>query len=131
MKTAIRMKIVVLLAVSLLAGGVAFGAAGKKAPATPKTPAASSHPALSAQEMLIDCAECHKEATPEIAKEWYDSKHGLGMVKCYQCHGGFNNFAVTPSRDACAACHAAQLTKCPQDKACWQCHLPHTFTTKK
>ena len=127
MKTGIGMKIVVLLAVSLLASGVSFGAAGKKTP----TKSASSHPALSAQEMFIDCADCHKEATPEIEKEWYNSKHGLAMVKCYQCHGSFENFAVTPSRDACAACHVDQLTKCPRDKTCWQCHIPHTFATKK
>ena len=123
------MKIVALLAISLFASGVAFGAgtAGKKA----AVKAVPRHPALSAQEMLIDCAECHKEATPKIEKEWYDSKHGLGMVKCYQCHGGFKNFVVTPSRDSCGACHADQLTKCPQDKACWQCHVPHTFAVKK
>ena len=121
------MKIVVLLAISLFASGVAFAAAGKKAPAK----AAPGHPPLSAQEMLIDCADCHKEKTPDIQKEWYDSKHGLDMVKCYQCHGGFKNFTVTPSRDTCAACHAAQLAKCPQDKACWQCHAPHTFAVKK
>ena len=127
MKTGIRMKIVTLLAISLLAGGVAFGAAGKKPSAQP-TPI---HPALSAEEMLIECAECHKAATPEIEKEWYNSKHGLAMVKCYQCHGGFGNFTVTPSRDTCAACHAGQLTKCPQNKACWQCHIPHTFAAKK
>jgi hypothetical protein len=122
------MKIVALLAVSLLAAsGVAFAAAAKKTPAKP----APGHPPLSAQEMLVDCAECHKAATPEIEKEWYDSKHGLAMVKCYQCHGSFENFVVTPSPGACAACHADRLAKCPQNKACWQCHIPHTFAAKK
>lgn len=44
------------------------------------------HPELSEQEMLMACADCHREATPDIEKEWYDSVHGIAMVKCYQCH---------------------------------------------
>ncbi|HBT97693.1 MAG TPA: multiheme C-type cytochrome [Desulfobulbaceae bacterium] len=119
------MKIVAILAAGLLFSGLALAAPAEKAVKT-----APSHPELSAQEMLVDCAECHKEATPQVEKEWYDSQHGLAMVKCYQCHGGFENFALTPPRDACAACHADQMTKCPQDKTCWQCHVPHTFAAK-
>jgi len=89
------------------------------------------HPRLSAQEMLIDCAECHKTVTPDVEKEWFNSLHGIAMVKCYQCHGTFETFAVTPSRETCAVCHRDMMKKCSQEKSCWECHAPHTFTAKK
>lgn len=89
------------------------------------------HPELSEQEMLIACADCHKDVTPEIEKEWYDSLHGIAMVKCYECHGTFGNFSVTPTRQTCGTCHADMLKKCPQDKPCWECHVPHSFKLKK
>lgn len=91
----------------------------------------SGHPQLSPQEMLVDCAACHREATPAVEKEWYNSVHGLAMVKCYQCHGTFEDFAVTPTKETCAACHADMVKKCPQDTPCWECHVPHTFKKKK
>lgn len=90
-----------------------------------------SHPELSEQEMFISCSDCHKEATPNIEKEWYDSLHGIAMVKCYQCHGTFETFKVTPSKADCATCHADQLKKCAQDKKCWECHVPHSFKEMK
>lgn len=89
------------------------------------------HPELTEQEMLMDCAECHKEATPEVEKEWFDSVHGIAMVKCYQCHGTFETFQLTPSKQDCATCHTNMLEKCPQDKQCWECHVPHSFKDKK
>jgi hypothetical protein len=104
----------ILLAVSVIAGD-------KDAPV---------HPQLSEQEMLIDCAECHRNTTPDIEKEWFDSEHGIAMVKCYQCHGTFESFMVTPTVQTCATCHADMLKKCPQDKSCWECHTPHTFKAK-
>lgn len=91
----------------------------------------ATHPETSEQEMLISCAECHKEATPEIEKQWYDSVHGIAMVKCYQCHGTFETFKVTPDKADCATCHVDQLTKCSQEKECWECHVPHSFKAKK
>lgn len=93
--------------------------------------AAPQHPELSEQEMLQPCADCHRETTPELEKEWFDSVHGIAMVKCYQCHGTFETFKVTPSQADCAICHADMLNKCPNDKPCWECHIPHSFTTKK
>jgi len=125
-KKGTHIQIAAVLCAGLLVSGVAFGAAAKK-------PAKSApvHPKLSAQEMFVDCAECHQDATPKVVKEWDASKHGLAMVKCYQCHGTFEKFSVTPARETCAACHAGQMSKCPQDKACWQCHIPHSFTAKK
>ncbi len=88
------------------------------------------HPELTEQEQLIACAECHKEATPEVEKEWYDSVHGIAMVKCYQCHGTFGEFAVTPTKENCATCHADMLDKEP-NTPCWECHVPHSFKAKK
>lgn len=90
-----------------------------------------AHPQLSEQEMLIDCSECHKTATPETEKEWFASLHGIAMVKCYQCHGTFESFTVTPGKESCAACHGDMLEKCPQNTSCWECHTPHTFKAKK
>jgi hypothetical protein len=87
----------------------------------------SVHPELSEQEMLVACADCHREATPEIEKQWYNSLHGIAMVKCYQCHGTYGDFAVTPSRQTCGTCHTNMMEKCPQDKPCWECHVPHSF----
>ncbi len=89
------------------------------------------HPELSQQEMLVACADCHREVTPEVEKEWYNSLHGLGMVKCYECHGTFGDFSVTPTRQTCGTCHADMLEKCPKDKPCWECHIPHSFKEKK
>ncbi len=90
-----------------------------------------AHPQLSEQEMLQDCADCHRQATPAIEKEWFNSLHGIAMVKCYQCHGTFETFAVSPSKETCGTCHTDMLVKCAQDKPCWDCHAPHTFQKKK
>ena len=89
------------------------------------------HPQLSEQEKSIACDQCHAESTPELQKQWFDSRHGIAMVKCYQCHGTFETFRVTPTRQDCAACHENMLAKCPQDKPCWQCHVPHGFKVRK
>ena len=91
----------------------------------------ATHPELSEQEMLTACSDCHRETTPDLEKEWYDSVHGLAMVKCYQCHGTFETFKLTPKREDCATCHADMLDKCPSDKPCWECHVPHSFKAKK
>ncbi len=115
-----------LLGVVMLAASVASAAS-----ATAGDKGKAMHPELSEQEMLVDCAACHQEATPEITKEWYDSLHGIAMVKCYQCHGTFETFVVTPSRQNCATCHADMLEKCAADKPCWECHIPHSFKEKK
>ncbi len=92
--------------------------------------AAEQHPELKSNEMYVACADCHKEATPEVFKQWYSSVHGIAMVKCYQCHGTFETFRLTPTRENCAVCHKQMVDKCPVDKDCWQCHTPHAFTRK-
>jgi len=111
-----------VLALVLMVGCWSMAAAAEKK---------KMHPKLSEQEKNISCAQCHEEVTPELHKQWYDSRHGIAMVKCYQCHGTFETFHVTPKPKDCAVCHANMMKKCPQNKACWQCHIPHTFKMKK
>ena len=104
-----------------------FACAPQKAPApqAEKKPVVA-HPELSPQEKLIACSECHRTETPDIYKEWYESRHGIAMVKCFQCHGTFETFHE-PTRETCRTCHAKQYDRCPQDKVCWECHAPHAF----
>lgn len=91
----------------------------------------AAHPQLSEQEMLMDCADCHREATPEVEKQWLNSLHGIAMVKFYKCHGTFETVTVTPTKAICGTCHTDMLEKCSKDKPCWECHAPHSFKTKK
>lgn len=88
------------------------------------------HPELGEQEQYIDCADCHTEATPDVYKEWYDSVHGVAMIKCYLCHGTFESFVVSPQRDNCATCHADMLEK-EQGTPCYECHIPHSFKVQE
>jgi len=90
-----------------------------------------THPELDEQEMFIPCSDCHRENTPDLEKEWFDSVHGIAMVKCYQCHGTFETFTVTPTKEDCATCHVDMLEKCDQEKPCWECHVPHSFKAEK
>ncbi len=87
-----------------------------------------THPELSAQEKLTPCSSCHREVTPEIYEEWFNSRHGLDNVKCFQCHGTYENFELYPSAGRCAACHAREVAHAPKDKACWACHPAHKFS---
>ena len=90
------------------------------------------HPSLSEQEKYIACSDCHQDATPEIYQQWYDSGHGIGMVKCYECHGTFENFQVVPDTANCAVCHSAQFNKTPAAAGqCWSCHPAHSFAMHK
>ncbi len=93
--------------------------------------AVGSHPQLSQREMLTPCARCHRDVTPDIYKQWYDSVHGIANVKCFQCHGTYENFRTQPDETSCAACHNAQYLKRPKDKKCWDCHPAHNFFVHK
>jgi len=89
------------------------------------------HPKVSEQEKLIPCFECHKDATPEIVQEWFDSRHGIANVKCYQCHGTFEDMEKVPSDDRCYVCHADAKNHTEPGKACWKCHPAHKFPLNK
>ena len=118
----------VLLSVFVMA---LLGLTGLVISATAGDKEKAAHPQLSEQEMLMDCADCHREATPEIEKQWFNSLHGIAMVKCYQCHGTFETFTITPTKATCGTCHTDMLEKCQKDKPCWECHAPHSFNKKK
>lgn len=85
------------------------------------------HPEITEQEKLLPCSECHQQTTPEVYEQWFNSSHGIGMVKCYQCHGTYENFKVEPAISDCAVCHIKMVEKCPKDQKCWACHTPHSF----
>lgn len=85
------------------------------------------HPELEPEERYIACSQCHQEVTPELYEEWHSSLHGIGMVKCYQCHGTFENFRVIPQVQECAVCHENTAPHYPENALCWSCHVPHSF----
>ncbi|AEH46073.1 multiheme C-type cytochrome [Thermodesulfatator indicus DSM 15286] len=117
-----------------LAGGIVVACAPKgQAPVEGGVPVkqVSGHPPLTEQEKLMPCASCHKEETPDIYDEWFNSVHGLDNVKCYQCHGTFENFEVRPEPARCMPCHAKQVQTAPKDKSCTQCHPAHKFSVHK
>jgi len=104
----------------------------KKAMApTPSTKKMAVHPKLTEQEKLMACNQCHKEVTPEIYEEWFNSVHGIANVKCFQCHGTFENFHVTPELKKCEACHFKEVSHSPKGRSCWECHPSHKFTVHK
>lgn len=125
MKINSAFRLTVLMAAAIL---LQFAATAGWAGAAAK----EAHPELDEQEMLISCADCHKEVSPDLEKEWYDSVHGIAMVKCYQCHGTFETFQVSPDKTNCAVCHGDQIEKkIAQGKQCWECHVPHSFEAEK
>lgn len=89
---------------------------------------------LDAGAMDGDCYSCHTKATARIAQEWYESKHGVILVRCQTCHGlpdgtGAIPFTRSPGVDVCARCHSLAIT---QMKAkfgtvgnCNTCHPHH------
>ena len=90
---------------------------------------------LTAPEALSDCYTCHAKATPSLAQDWQDSKHGALLVKCVVCHGqpdgkGSIPFAAKPSIQAiCARCHEPAMNrmvaKYGEVKDCEPCHPRH------
>ncbi len=84
--------------------------------------------------MAGDCYGCHVKATPKVAQEWYESKHGYMLVRCQTCHGQPDNkgslpFAVKPDVAVCAGCHAPAIdrmeAKFGKRDDCATCHLSH------
>ena len=33
-------------------------------------------------DMIGDCYGCHLKVTPQVAQDWYESKHGVTLVRC-------------------------------------------------
>jgi uncharacterized paraquat-inducible protein A len=89
-----------------------------------------THPMVTEQDKLMPCHECHKTSTPRVYQEWFESVHGIGNVKCYQCHGTFENMQRVPDVNRCAVCHAEAFGH-SENKPCWQCHKAHRFQVSK
>lgn len=84
----------------------------------------------------IDCFECHKKVSPKIAQDWYESKHGVTLVKCFVCHGqpddkGAVPFSAKPSvQGVCVRCHEPAIARMKakfglRAEDCSSCHPFH------
>lgn len=89
---------------------------------------------LSAGAMEGDCYGCHVKATPRVAQEWYESKHGITLVRCQTCHGmpdgkGAIPFTRAPGVDVCARCHSLAMERMQarfgRRDDCSTCHPYH------
>lgn len=90
---------------------------------------------LIAPDSAADCYECHKLATPKIAQNWQESKHGVVLMKCFVCHGepggkGSIPFTVSPDPSVCAKCHDPAMQRMEQkfgvkSRQCYICHPFH------
>ena len=69
----------------------------------------SVHPEIEEEFLLTPCSQCHKTTTREVYEEWFESTHGIANVKCYQCHGTYENFRKVPEKATCAVCHTGQM----------------------
>lgn len=88
------------------------------------------HPKVTEQEKLMPCHDCHKTKTPKVYDEWMKSTHGIANVKCYQCHGTYENMVRTPDLSNCAVCHGGAFDH-SEGKKCWECHPAHAFSATK
>lgn len=89
---------------------------------------------LAAGNMEGDCYGCHVKATPRVAQEWYESKHGYTLVRCQTCHGmpdgnGAIKFTRSPGVETCARCHSLAIdrmaAKFGRRGDCSSCHPYH------
>lgn len=90
---------------------------------------------LTAPEMQAgECYGCHVKSTPKVAQDWYESKHGVTLVRCQTCHGqpdgqGSQPFARVPGVEVCARCHSLAIdrmeAKFGKRDDCSTCHPNH------
>ncbi len=90
---------------------------------------------LESPDAAADCFECHLKCTPKIAQDWYESKHGVILVKCFVCHGqpdgkGSVPYAVDPDVDGtCRKCHDPSINRMEHlyglELNCNKCHPFH------
>jgi hypothetical protein len=98
-----------------------------------KCEAAIKH--LDIPNSITDCYECHKKTTPKLAFDWYESKHGVMLVKCFVCHGqpdgkGSVPFNVKPDpKTVCRKCHDPSMQEMEKkygiEPDCNKCHPFH------
>lgn len=81
-----------------------------------------------------DCYGCHVKSTPKVAQNWYESKHGVTLVRCQTCHGqpdgkGSLPFAQIPNVEVCVRCHSLAIdrmeAKFGKRNDCSTCHPNH------
>ncbi len=90
---------------------------------------------LKAPDDAADCYTCHQKVTPRVAQNWYESKHGVALMKCFVCHGqpdgkGSVPFAVVPDAETvCRKCHEPAMKRMVQKFGikpdCYMCHPFH------
>lgn len=90
---------------------------------------------LKAPDDAADCYTCHRIVTPRVAQNWYESKHGVQLMKCFVCHGqpdgkGSVPFAVVPDPGTvCRKCHEPAMKRMAKkfgvDPNCYECHPFH------
>ena len=96
---------------------------------------AGSFQHLKAPDDAADCYECHKLHTPRVAQNWYESKHGVALMKCFVCHGqpdgqGSVPWAVVPDpKTVCRKCHEPAMIRMEKkfgmEPNCYSCHPFH------
>ncbi len=126
MKKTVKMTIIGIVSFFSIAACAQYGNSPASENANP-----NGHSALSQSEKRQPCYECHKEVTPDIYEEWYNSRHGIAHVRCFQCHGGYDDLKVVPDVAQCSVCHMEVMDRCPKDRPCWSCHSAHEFKGKK
>jgi hypothetical protein len=90
---------------------------------------------LESPDTASDCYDCHIKATPKISQDWYESKHGVMLVKCFVCHGqpdgkGSVPYAVNPDVNlTCRKCHDPSVNRMEHKYGlnlnCNSCHPYH------
>jgi len=90
---------------------------------------------LKAPDDAADCYTCHQKVTPRVAQNWYESKHGVALMKCFVCHGqpdgkGSIPFAVVPDvATVCRKCHEPAMMRMTKkfgiEPDCYSCHPFH------
>jgi hypothetical protein len=66
------------------------------------------------------CMPCHKEKTPGLYRQWYDSEHAVHNVTCIDCHGAEEG-------DADGFMHEeALIATLVTPKDCGECHQKET-----
>jgi hypothetical protein len=90
---------------------------------------------LDSPEAMADCYTCHLKTTPKVAQDWYESKHGVQLVKCFMCHGqpdgkGSLPFTAKPAAEViCVRCHDPSMhqmqAKFGVVRVCADCHPFH------
>ena len=76
--------------------------------------------AASTEQNAGQCMACHKQKTPGLYNQWYQSSHALHQVTCLECHGA-------DSKDVDAFDHyGTTIATLVTPKDCGRCHPEET-----